>query len=47
MDILNLLRSDSNKEVIEAVERCDYMLLQSRKKAKDEEKVLNAMDLER
>ena len=36
MDILQVLNSDTDRDVLEAVEHTDYELLQSRKKMKDE-----------
>lgn len=38
IDILNTLRGDSDRDVVEATEHTDYLLLQARKKSKEEEK---------
>lgn len=35
MDILQVLQSDTDRDVLEAVEHTDYELLQQRKKTKD------------
>ncbi len=37
-DIINNLKSDHDREVVEAIEQSDYKLLHQRKKTKDEEK---------
>lgn len=47
MDILNTLKNDSDRDVIEAVEHCDYKLLNQKKKSKEEEKQMNIADAER
>lgn len=47
MDILNSLKVDSDRDVIEAVEQCDYKLLQQKKKTKEEEKLMNKQDKEK
>lgn len=47
MDILNTLKNDLDRDVIEAVEQCDYKLLQQRKKTKEEEKLMNQSDIEK
>lgn len=38
MEIINKLKSDPDKDVVEAIEQCDYKLLQARKRTKEEEK---------
>ena len=38
IDILNNLRDDPDRDVVEATEHTDFLLLQARKKSKDEEK---------
>ncbi|CDW84144.1 serine threonine-protein phosphatase 4 regulatory subunit 4 [Stylonychia lemnae] len=47
MDILNRLKQDHDRDVVEAVEQCDFKLLQQRKKTKDEEKLMIQQDQER
>ena len=47
MEILNQLRTDQDRDVVEAVEQCDYELLQERKKGKNNEKHLQDLDNEK
>ena len=47
MNLLDQMHSDIDRDVVEAVEICDYELLQMRKKPKDTEKLLNAADASR
>lgn len=47
MSILTSMQQDTDREVVEAVEACDYELLQMRKKSKEAEKALNAADAQR
>jgi len=47
MSLLSQMHSDIDRDVVEAVEQCDYELLQMRKKSKDAEKALNAEDAQR
>eukprot|EP00347_Sterkiella_histriomuscorum_P008191 403346032 len=47
MDILNRLKMDSDRDVVEAVEQCDFKLLQQRKRSREEEKSLNQQNLEK
>jgi hypothetical protein len=42
MSLLTSMHSDTDRDVVEAVETCDYELLQMRKRSKDTEKALNA-----
>ena len=41
MDILNKLKMDNDRDVVEAVEHCDFKLLQQRKRTREEEKNMN------
>jgi hypothetical protein len=47
MDIINTLKQDSDRDVIESVEQCDYKLLQQKKRSKEEEKLNSLADQER
>lgn len=47
MEILNNLRTDPDRDVVEAIEQCDYDLLQERKKAKNNESQLLELDHEK
>lgn len=47
MDIMNELRQDKDRDVIEAIEHCEFKLLQQRKKTKEEEKMLLEKDQEK
>jgi hypothetical protein len=47
MDILNQLKADSDRDVVESVEQCDFKLLQQRKKSKEEEKMMSIQDIEK
>lgn len=45
MSLLSSMQSDADSEVVEAVEQCDYELLQQRKKNKELEKTFNAAEI--
>ena len=47
IDLLNTLRGDSDRDVVEATEHTDYLLLQARKKSKEEEKEMLDINNER
>ena len=44
MDVINLLKSDPDKEVADVAEQTDYTLLHQKKKNKEEEKSLLQLD---
>ena len=47
MDVLNYLKQDSDRDVVEAVEATDFKLLQQRKKSREEEKMQISSDAEK
>lgn len=47
MSILTNMHSDPDRDVVEAVEVCDYQLLQMKKRTREQEKALNAVDAQR
>lgn len=47
MDIVNKMKNDNDRDVIEAVDQCDYKLLQQKKRTKEEEKLAIQIDNER
>lgn len=47
MSTLTKMHSDTDRDVVEAVETCDFKLLQIKKKTREQEKAAAAVDAQR